>query len=213
MEKVELSIIEDCVLHIEAIKEILKSRKDITIVSIEKNAKCAIRSYAKTYPEILLIDYQLPDITGLEASKRIAAYKEETKIIILTSHVEESIIKKIISCPHVDGILIKGSDSFETNLLLAIDAVHDGGMFMDPSILKILRSKVKSNNINNFTNREFEVFLQMMAGKCDKMIADSLYVSMHHIRNIKSKVRKKVQGVNLDEFKNNVLSNIQSGRE
>ena len=209
MKKVKLGIVEDCVLHIECIKETLKSREDFTVVSIENSAKCAIHSYAQTHPEILLIDYQLPDITGLEVSKRIASYKEETKIIMLTSHVEESIIKKIILCHHVDGILIKGSNYFEGNLLLAIDAVRDGGMFMDPSILEILRSKVKVKKINDLTNREFEVLIQIMAGKSDKMIADSLYVSIHHIRNIKSMIWKKLQGANLDEFKNNVVNNIQ----
>jgi DNA-binding NarL/FixJ family response regulator len=156
---------------------------------------------------LAILDFQLEDITGLEVSKRIKNHNNQIKIFALTAHTEHSIIERIVNEKNIDAVAIKGSFYFETNFVSAIIHVIQGGTYIDPSLLKNLRSS-NSNALHSLTKREFEIFIQSNSGKSDERIAQDLCVELPHVRNLKSPISKKIKGCDVDNIVSNLINNI-----
>ena len=103
---------------------------------------------------------------------------------------------------------IKGSRYFQDNLISAIKNIAAGGVYLEPSILNKLRESDKNNNINELTRREFEVFIQSSAGKPDNKIANDLCVELAHVKNIKSKIAKKLKNTYMDSLLYKLVENV-----
>ena len=199
-DEFKVSLIEDSEIHREWLRMELSNNKPIEIISIDRFGRDGIES-AKLYkPDMILLDFQLEDMTGLEVSKRVKIYNPKIKIFALTAHTEISIIERIINDKNIDAIAIKGSHYFESNFLSAITHVIKGGSYLDPSLLKNLRESKNLHNLNKLTKREFEIFIQSNAGKSDSKIALDLRVELSHVRNLKSRVAKKIKDTNVDNL-------------
>jgi DNA-binding NarL/FixJ family response regulator len=190
---IAVSIIEDSEIHREWLKAELESDNRFKIVSIDYIGRKGFESVKSYDPAIVLLDFQLEDMTGLEVSKRIKLYNEKIKIFIITAHTEISIIERLINDKNIDAIAIKGSRYFEDNFKAAINDVINGGTYLDPSLLKKLRESKNIGGLSDLTKREFEVFIQANSGKSDAKIAEDLYIELAHVKNIKSKINKKIK--------------------
>jgi len=206
-EKVKISLIEDSDIHREWLKAELANDLLFEVVSEDRFGRQGIASVKEKNSDIVLLDFQLEDLTGLEAAKRISAYNDKIKIFIMTAHSEISIIERIIRDKNIQGIAIKGSIYFSMNLKSAIKIVSHGGVYMEPSLLEKLRGSDKLNGISNLTPREFEVFIQSHAGKQDEKIAEDLCVELPYIKNIKSKIHKKIKNTSVDTLLNKLIEN------
>lgn len=208
LKQIKLSIIEDSEIHREWLKVELSFDSSIQIVSIDSLGKQGIASVKHKKPHIALIDFQLKDMTGLEVLKRIKAHDTTIKTFMITAHTESSIIERMCHDKNIDALSIKGSRYFDENFLTAIHDVAMGGTYLDPSLLKNLRESKRSNSLNRLTKREFEIFIQANTGKSDLNIANDLCVEVPYVRNIKSKIAKKVKDINLDPLLLKLLKNI-----
>lgn len=206
-DEIKVSIIEDSEIHREWLKTELTSEKKIQVISTNRFGRDGIESVRHHEPGIVLVDFQLEDMTGLEVSKRIKSTNPHIKIFALTAHTEISIIERIISCKNIDAIAIKGSHYFEANFISAIIHVIGGGTYLDPSLLNNLRESRNSNGLNTLTNREFEIFIQSNAGKSDDKIADDLCVEVSHVRNLKSRIAKKIKTNDIDNLISKLINN------
>lgn len=204
-----VSIIEDSEIHREWLKIELSEDKRIEIVSADRFGRDGIESVRIHKSDLVLIDFQLEDMTGLEVSKRIKTYNPEIKVFSLTAHTEISITERIIDDKNIDAIAIKGSHYFEDNFLSAINYVLEGGTYLDPSLLNNLRKSKNSNGINKLTKREFEIFIQLNTGKLDNKIAEDLCVELSHIRNLKSRIAKKTKNDDIENITLNLTKNLR----
>ena len=202
-----ISIIEDSKIHKEWLKVELSALNNINVVSTESLGREGIKRVKHYNPDMVLVDFQLEDMTGLEASKRIKAYNNNIKVFALTAHTEISIIERIINNKNIYAISIKGSHFFEANFLSAITHVIEGGTYLDPSLLKNLRESRNSNGLNKLTGREFEIFIQSNTGKSDDKIAEDLFVELSHIRNLKSRIAKKIKDDNINNLISKLINN------
>ena len=205
---IKVSIIEDSEIHQEWLKVELSGDNSIEIVSADNLGKEGIESVKKLNPHLVLLDFQLKDMTGLEVLKRIKAHREEIKIFMITAHTEASIIERICHEKNIDALAIKGSRYFEENFLTAIHDVANNGAYLDPSLLKKLRESKKSNELNCLTKREFEIFVQANIGKSDATIAHDLSVEIAYVRNIKSKSAKKIKHIDINPLLTKLIKNI-----
>lgn len=208
LKQVTISIIEDSEIHREWLKIELSIDKSIQIVSVDSLGKQGIESAKQNKPDLILVDFQLRDMTGLEVIKRIKAYNNAIKIFMVTAHTESSIIERICHDKNIDALTIKGSRYFEDNFLTSIHDVVCGGAYLDPSLLKKLRESKKSNSLNSLTKREFEIFVQTSIGKSDLEIANDLCVEITNVRNIKSKIAKKIKNEDIDNILLKLVKNI-----
>ncbi len=202
-----ISIIEDNIIYSEWLKKTISSQKEMKLISIEKNGKDGILAIKNNPPDIVLLDFQLKDMTGLEVAKRIKAYHSQIKIFMLTAHTDIAIIHRMIDDKHINAIGIKESPYFEEQLLSAIAQVEKGGWYLDPSLLSKLRESRILNDLNCLTKREFEIFIQSKTGKNAFKIAEDLNVELSHVRNTKSKIIKKIETDNIYNLITKLLEN------
>ena len=191
-----VAIIEDSDIHRVLFYEKLAENKQFYVVSQDKLGRAGIESVRKHHPNIVVLDFQLPDITGIEVSKRIKSYCPAVKILAVTAHTEKTIVEKIIQDKNVDGVGIKGSHYFQNAFVDIVASVARGSSYIDPSLLNVFRGTKDVTGLSQLTKREFEIFMQMSAGKSDDAIARDLCIDILHVKNMRSKVSKKTnQGV------------------
>ena len=85
---------------------------------------------------------------------------------------------------------------------------REGGVYIDPTLLNKLRTSGKPNGISDLTKREFEIFIQSSAGKSDTKIAEDLSVELPYVKNVKSKINKKVKGSDVESLLSKLVENI-----
>ena len=184
------------------IKTLFEESNDFVVVSEAENGKEAIENALKYKPDVILLDIGLPDISGLKVLKTLEESEIETKIIVLTSHLDEDEIVKTLSMGAFAYII----KDINTEILINIvKTVHSGAMWLDPKIVPFLRTKSDKiipqkqttrasfrNSHANLTQREYEVLKLVVDGKSNNDIAQILCISEHtakaHVCNIIQKL-------------------------
>lgn len=210
MNKIKVGIIEDSEVHVAWIAMELMDEQGFEVVSQDALGRKGIASVKLHQPDIVILDFQLHDMTGLEVAKWIKTQDQNIKIFMLTAHTEISILERIISDKNIDAIAIKGSYYLEENFLLAMKHIAEGGTYLDPSLLKKLRDSKNMSGLNMLTRREFEIFIQVNTGKSDVQIANDLCVELSHVKNLKSKISKKTQGQDIADLLSNLMENANT---
>ncbi len=205
---ISVAIIEDSEIHRTLFFEQLSESGKFCIVSQDCAGRSGIESVKKFQPDIVLLDFQLPDITGIEVSKRIKSHFRKVKILAITAHTEKSIVDKIIQDKNVDGVGIKGSRYFQDAFVDTVESVAGGESYVDPSLLKTLRATKDTAGLSQLTKREFEIFMQASAGKSDEEIASDLFVDVLHIKNVRSKISRKTNQAAVKDIAEKVIGNV-----
>lgn len=193
---IRLAIIDDNAAHREIYRYYLCDASDIKIVSEDSNGEAGVLSVREKDPDIVLLDFQLTGMTGVEAARKIKVRNETCKVFSLTSHTDPCIIKRMIEERNIDAVGIKGSGYLSDNFEYVIRYVLNNNPFLDPHALAVLRVPDKQGGVSEMTRREFEVFIQSQIGRSNEEISLSLNVDISHIRNIRSKIKRKLGGSN-----------------
>ena len=204
--KIRLGVVDDNPLLIRSVVERLKNHNVIDCIFTVSNGKQLINHLEHEVPDILLMDLQMPEMDGIEATTVVKEKHPSVKVIILSVLDDEDKIFKAIQAG-ANGYLLKEGSS--ENLINGILEIMDGGAPMSPSIankaLKILREAKfetpKQKEDIELTNRETEVLEELCHGFYIKEIADNLFISAgtvrKHIENNyqKLEVHNKVEAV------------------
>lgn len=209
---IKISIIEDSEIHREWLVMELAEESKLSVVSADRFGRQGIESVKSMQSNLVILDFQLEDMTGLEVAKRLKNFNKNIKIFIITAHSEISIIERLINDKYIDAIAIKGSHFFNENLIYAIHYVAKGGHYLDPSLLNKLRD-LKNSDVSSLTKREFEIFVQMNIGKPDKKIANDLCVELAYVKNVKSKIKKKIDNKEIKNLAIEFFENIYKANE
>lgn len=198
----KILLIEDQKLMRIGLKSLLGEHKSIDTIYEATTAKEGIEKYRLQKPDVILMDIGLPDISGIEAAKRLIEQDRNCKIIMLTSHLSE---EEVFASLHAGARAYVMKDINTDTLAMIIKTVNDGAMWLDPKIVPIIREK--NNGIiparkmsrasfraehSNLTQREYEVLKLVVDGKSNQQIADELTISEHtakaHVCNIIQKL-------------------------
>ena len=173
------------------------------IIAEAENGKDAIEKTKLQKPEIVLMDIGLPDITGIEATKRILEEcRHNVKVIMLTSHISEQEVKESLMAG-ANGYILK--DINTEYLMMIIRTVKEGAMWLDPKVVPFIKDKNSSiiparqlsragfrETHSNLTQREYEVLKLVVEGQTNNEIAKTLTISEHtakaHVCNIIQKL-------------------------
>lgn len=158
------------------------------------DAKSALEDVARHKPDVVLMDVNLPEMSGVECVRPLKALLPAVHILMLTVHDDnDSLFNSILA--GADGYLLK--DTVPSRLLVAIREVCSGGSPMTPQIARRIvqrfrKSDSEPTNMENLTPREMEVLKQLALGKQYKEISENLGISMDgirfHIRGIYNKL-------------------------
>ena len=199
---INILLVEDQKLIRVGLKSLFEGQDEIIVSSEAQSGKEAIEKYRTTHPNVVVMDIGLPDISGIEATKKILEFDNKAKVIILTSHLSE---QEIIDALHAGACAYVMKDISTDALKMIIKTVEQGAMWLDPQVVPILREincgvipprqmsrAMFKEQHANLTQREYEVLKLVVEGLSNNEIAQELTISEHtakaHVCNIIQKL-------------------------
>ncbi len=195
---ITLYLIDDHALVRLGLKKILSRFDQIKILSDFSSAAEALKQLDNVKPDLVLCDISLPEMDGIEFTKKAKAKHPDLKVIMLSSHKEEFYVLKAVEAK-ADGFLHK--DVLENELIEAIQRVNQGGNFYSQDISQIIINSFVNGDkpsIPQLSAREKEVLHFLVEGLSNKEIADKLFISSKTVDNHRANILKKLN------LKNNV---------
>ncbi|HPF97966.1 MAG: response regulator transcription factor [Flavobacteriaceae bacterium] len=191
---ISVFIVDDHPLVADGLSTMLKTEKDITVIGVAKTGADALKMLEKNEPDIILLDINLPDINGLDLCEKIKNSNPHSKILMLTSIDDLSIITQSFS-KKANGYLLKDID--RTELLRAIDTVLEGKNYISISAnQKLVESFDPINKtipqMVALTRREKEILLLLDQGFNGPTIAEQLCLSNYTIETHRKNLMQKL---------------------
>lgn len=209
---IHVMLADDHELVRDGIKLLLESEKDIIVVDEASDGAEAIEKI-ELHPDvdILIVDIRMPKMTGIEVVAELKKRNNPVKTLVLSMHDSEEYVLKSVESG-ADGYLLKGSSKEE--FLKALHAIIDGGKYFSGDVSSILvnnfnRTQAPSPQASKtiiddivITKREREILSELLAGKSNKEIAESLAISKRTAEVHRFNLMKKLDVKNLIELSN-----------
>lgn len=196
--EVNLIICDDHQLVIDGLKALMEGENDLILKGTANNGAEAIRLIQNLKIDLVLMDLDMPVMSGIEATKAIKKDHPEVKVIILTMHDEKSIITMLMDLG-ADGYVIKNADRLE--LLNAIRNVAAGKKHFSPEVTVALLSQeenpMSSALMEGLTEREIEILKLIAEGLSNKEIGDKLFISHRTVDTHRTNLMKKLEVHNI----------------
>lgn len=189
-------VIDDHKVVRAAIKSLLETGSNIKVVSEAATGAEGLRNVRQFQPDVVLLDIDLPDISGLDIAKRLLHYNDKCKIIILTSYLNGIFSSRFLQMGVV-GYLPKDCDAKQ--LIEAVSQVHKGQKFISSGIAEqiVLKNTSKPDLLDVLSDRELELMMHVARGDKAETLAAKFHLSQKTINGNRSKIFKKL-GVKSD---------------
>ena len=205
MQEVRILLVDDHILFREGLTSLLNSQPDITIIGSAETVSDAIEKSHSLLPEIILMDFGLPDGTGLDAAKVILAEHPEVIIVFLTMHDDDDRLFEAIRVG-AKGYLLKNVPA--SDLIFYLRGLERGEAAVSASMTtrimnRIAESKTyqmaSSFSLEELTQREMDVLRELNTGASNKEIAQRLIISERTVKNHVSSILSKLSVKNRRE--------------
>ena len=195
-----VAIVEDNAGICEELQQILAEDRDFSCVCVCRNFKTALTEIPRALPDVIIMDINLPDGSGIEATRQLKLLLPHTQIMIFTIYEESEEIFRALEAG-ASGYLLK--DTAPEELLLSIQDIREGGVPMTGEVArKVIRSFHKTPaKTELLTSREEEILELLSQGFVSKEIASRLSISTEtvksHLKHIYDKlhVRTRTEAV------------------
>jgi DNA-binding NarL/FixJ family response regulator len=167
----------------QGLTAVLGADPSIEVVATAGTVEAGMAAVRLHVPDVVLMDYELPDGDGASATERIKAEVPEAQIVMVTSFDDEGILVRAIEAG-ASGFITKHKAIQE--VAAAVRAAHAGEALISPSMLARLLPKLRQNPRGvgaDLTAREVEVLKLLAAGVSNQQIAEELVLSLHTVRN------------------------------
>ena len=197
MEKIKVIIADDSDFVRDGMKIILDVDDDFEVLGCAANGREAIDLAEKTKPDVFLMDIQMPEMDGIEATKYIVEH-ELGKVLILTTFDDDDLVRQALK-NGAKGYLIKNHTP--DHLKQMIKSVYSGTGVMEESILESLASQTAYEDVSDaanngfdpegYTERELDIIKAVAEGLSNKEIAAKLFISEGTVKNYITNILSK----------------------
>lgn len=197
MERIKVLLADDHTLFREGIKLLLENTQEVEVVGQASNGEEAVGLAHKLRPEVAIMDISMPLANGLEATRAIRAQTPSVQVLILTMHGNNQYFFQALEAG-ASGYVLKEAAGLD--LLVAIKAVHQGGVFIYPSIAKgvvkdFLERVAGGEDLTSYeslTPREKDILALIGDGLANQEIADSLGLTVNTIQTHRGHIMDKL---------------------
>lgn len=199
-QRIRVLVADDHPVFRRGMRAILGAEPDTELVGEATDGEEAVALTLKVRPDVVLMDLNMPNVSGIEATRRILEENPETAVLMLTMFEDDkSIFAAMRAGAH--GYVLKGADGAE--MLRAIHAAASGEAIFSPTITRRLTEYFATPGgdyissmeqaFPNLTEREREILALMAEGYTNNAIASRLYLSPKTVRNYVSSIFTKLQ--------------------
>jgi len=194
MNKIRLAIIDDHAVVLDGLRTMLNAFENLDVVHTTQSGKELLEYFENNSTDVLLMDIQMPEISGIDLCKQITKLHEGVKVIAFSSFDDSNYVKQIFRSG-AKGYLLKNSD--KQTILKAIETVVQGGEYMDDTIQKILlQESITGHRRSIFevplTKREKEILKLIAEGCSSQEIADKLFISLRTVETHRLNINQKL---------------------
>ncbi|MBW4438436.1 MAG: response regulator transcription factor [Pleurocapsa minor GSE-CHR-MK-17-07R] len=197
MDAIRVLIADDHTLFRDGLQALLASIPDIEVAGVASSGKEALRLAVEHQPDVILMDIQMPDLNGFEATRQILHVSPHIGIIMLTMFQDDDSVFAAMRAG-ARGYVLKGAD--QNVLLRAVRAVANGESLFSPEIAARLMAffaglapAARPELFPELTEREREILSYIADGQTNAEIAQKLVISMKTVRNHVSNIFSKLQ--------------------
>jgi len=186
---IHVSIVEDDLEIQQTLALIIDRTPGYSCTHSYNNGESAIPGILRIKPDVVLMDVNLPGISGIKRVKQLKEIRPEMDILMLTVRTDDDTIFDSL-CAGATGYLLKHTPPAQ--LLQAITEVHQGGAPMSMEIARKVLHSFRPSKYTPLSERETDILKRICEGKNYKTIGEELFISGHtvrtHIKNIYKKL-------------------------
>lgn len=193
--KVALNVllVDDHAIVTDGLLALLNDQPDLNIKGVARNGREAIDMVSVLKIDIVLMDIDMPEMNGIEATKVLKKDFPDLKIVILTMHDEKAMIRMLLDIG-ADGYLLKNSSKDE--VLKAFANVHNGIQHISEEVNTVLLTTEKAaerdGKLSELTEREIEILKFIAEGLSNKEIGDKLFISHRTVDTHRTNLMQKL---------------------
>jgi two-component system response regulator NreC len=195
--KIKVVIADDHAVVREGIKMILSREPDIEIVGEASNGREALDLVATAKPIVVVMDISMPEMGGIEATRRVKEAYPKVNVLALTMHEDESYVFQLLKAGASGYVLKRGAAQ---DLVQAIRSAARGEAFLYPSVarsvladyLKRVQSGEERHRYDGLTDREREILALIAEGLSNQEIAQKLFISIKTVQTHRTHIMEKL---------------------
>jgi two-component system, NarL family, response regulator LiaR len=194
-QKISVLIVDDHPIVRQGLRTLLELQDDLVVAGEAENGKAAVALAARLKPDVVLMDLVMPEMDGITATRQISDLKQATRVIALTSFVED---EKVIPAIQAGAVSFLLKDVKPNDLLEAVRAAYRGEARLHPHVMRKLMNMVSApapaaaQTELDLTNREIDVLRLVAEGMSNREIGEKLVISEKtvktHISSLLSKL-------------------------
>lgn len=197
VDVIRILLADDHALVRQGTRELLDQQEDLRVVAEACDGKEAVQLALKERPDVVIIDFAMPRLNGIEATRQIKSVAPNIAVLVLTAYDSEQYVFAFLEAGAA-GYLLK--DVSVDELIKAVRAVHAGESVLHPAITRKVISRfarpgdkqAPGNNMDQITERELEVLRLAARGMSNRDIASELEISMRTVQTHLSNVFNKM---------------------
>jgi DNA-binding NarL/FixJ family response regulator len=176
VDKITVLLVDDHALVRKGFRRMLEDDPAIAVVGEASDGNDAVKLAIELKPKVTVMDCALPGISGIEATRQIRAKHPEARILMLSMHSEDTLIRQALEAG-ARGYILK--NAMDLDLIKAVKGVAEGKTVLDPQLVK--PEALKGERNTGLTVRELEILQYIVAGKSNKEIATELKLSANTV--------------------------------
>jgi DNA-binding NarL/FixJ family response regulator len=164
----------------------------IPVIAEASNGEEAIKIALDTKPNVVLMDVSMPQIDGIEATRRLVQADARQRVVILTMHIDREVIERAMKAGAV-GYMTK--DSSVKEVVMAIKLAANGDRILSPRLAEVmlLEAKKEEGPVSLLSPREEELLQHIADGLATSEVAEKMYISQKTVKNHLASIYEKLQ--------------------
>ena len=200
LKRIRILLADDHAVVRQGFRMILSSHPDLEIVGEAGNGREAVELAATLRPDVVVMDVAMPELNGIEATRRLASSVPHARVIALSMHKDSVYVRETLRAG-ARGYLLK--DSVAADLVSAVRAVAAGEGYLSPAVSDAVLDDYRrhvTNPIDLLTSREREVLQMLAEGKTNKEIAGILNLSVYTVDAHRGRIMEKLNVHSINEL-------------
>jgi DNA-binding NarL/FixJ family response regulator len=190
---IKILVVDDHTLVRDGLCRLLEGEPDIEVAGQAGSGHEAVKLSRELKPDLVLLDYSLPDLDGLETTQQLLALEQGIRVLILTMYANEEYATRLIRAG-ASGFLVKAAATDE--LLEAIRKVAGRGVYVSPAIMEKMVARMgqpqgeKPESL--LSDREMQVLLRLAKGATTREVSRSLSLSVSTVETYRGRILEKL---------------------